>query len=140
MFSRRKKSLLWLVALIVVAIAVGTAFTAANTFDPNVGTDLGYGEVTVSGVTVISMDYTVSDDGTLVDQVVFKADGDITNGVTVEHGYVGFTVGGNEGDVVDCGTGVYTAAPSDWTTFTCDTTSLAQRIDTIEKTNIAIAN
>jgi hypothetical protein len=33
MFNRRKKNLLWILALVAVVIGVGTAFTAANTFD-----------------------------------------------------------------------------------------------------------
>ena len=139
MFSRRKKSLLWLVALVVVAVAVGTAFTAANTFDANAGNDLGYGVQNVSGGNVISMDYTLSDDATLVDEVEFIVDGNVTNGIPQEHGYVGFTVGGNETDAVDCGVGTYDNVATE-TTFTCDTTSLAQPVATVEGTNIAIAN
>ena len=54
-------------ALVAVVIGVGTAFTAANTFDANAGEALGYGTQTVSGANVTSMHYTLSADGTTVD-------------------------------------------------------------------------
>jgi hypothetical protein len=143
MFNRRKKHLLWVLALVAVMIAVGTAFTAANTFDAHAGNALGYGTQTVSGANVTSMHYTLSADGTLVTTVTFGADGDLTQGQPVEVGYVGFTYGsGTVGDTATCAAGTYDG-PSDTTTFVCDVSSLltAERtVHDISSTNIAVAN
>ena len=59
MFNRRKKNLLLILVLVAVVIGVGTAFTAANTFDAKAGQELGYGTQTVSGASVTSMHYTL---------------------------------------------------------------------------------
>lgn len=139
MVSVRKKNLLWLFLLVVIAVAVGTAFTAANSFDAHAGNQLGYGTQTVSGVAVTSMHYTLHDDGVTVDTVTFIGDGNLTQGVPPEHGFVGFTVGGTPGDTVDCGTGTYDAV-GDATTFVCDVTTLAQAVATIQATDIAVSN
>jgi hypothetical protein len=139
MYRTRKRTLLWLALLVAVLIAVGTGFAASNTFDPHAGDRLGYGAQTVTGAVVTSMHYTPSGDGTLVDTVTFIADGDVTLGVPQEHGYVGFTVAGTPGPVVDCGVGTYDGI-ADETTFVCDVTSLAQAIAAIEATDIAVAN
>jgi hypothetical protein len=139
MFRRHKKNLLWLLLLVAITVAVGTAFTAANTFDATAGNKLGYGTQNVSGVVVTSMHYTLHADGVTVDTVTFIGDGDLTLGVPQEHGFVGFTVGGTPGPTVDCGTGIYNAG-NDETTFTCDVTGLAQAIATIQATDIAVSN
>ena len=49
----------------------------------------------------------------------------------------GFTVGGTPGTTVDCGTGTFSVTK---TTFTCDVTSLAQPVATVEATDIAVSN
>ncbi len=136
MSFRRRTNVFWLLILVIVAVAVGSAFTAANTFDTHAGNQLGYGTQNVSGANVTSMHYTLSTNGTRVDTVTFVAAGDLTQGVPQEHAFVGFTVAGTPGPVVDCGTGVFTTA----TTFTCDVTSLAQSVATIQATDIAVTN
>jgi hypothetical protein len=140
MITRRKKNLLWLTLLVVIVVAVGAAFTAANTIDATAGNQLGYAAQNVSGAHVTSMHYTLSADGTKVDSVTFIAAGDLSLGVPQEHGYVGFTVGGTPGNKVDCGTGTTDGPPVTQTTFTCDVTSLSQSIATIQATDIAVAN
>jgi hypothetical protein len=143
MFNKRKKNLLWILVLVAVVIGVGTAFTAANTFDAKAGQELGYGTQTVSGANVTSMHYTLNADGTKVDTVTFIADGDLTQGVPQEVGYVGFTYGaGTVGANATCSAGTYDI-PSTSTTFVCDTTGLltAERtVASISSTNIAVAN
>jgi hypothetical protein len=137
MFNGRKR-LLWILALIGVLAAVGAAFTASNTFGSN-GQDLGYGAQNVSGATVTKMTYTLSSDGQTVDGVSFEAQGDLTQSNPVATGYVGFTVGGTPGPTVACVTGAYNAG-SNITPFTCDTTSLAQGVATVQATDIAVAD
>ena len=143
MFNRRKKNLLWILALVAVVIGVGTAFTAANTFDAKAGQELGYGTQTVSGANVTSMHYTLAADGRTVTTVTFIADGDLTQGSPVEVGYVGFTYGaGTVGPNATCGAGSYDGV-ADATTFVCDVTGLiaAERtVASISSTNIAVAN
>jgi len=107
MFNRRKKNLLWILVMVAVVIGVGTAFTAANTFDATAGEALGYGTQTVSGANVTSMHYTLSADGTTVSTVTFIADGDFTHGTPTEVGYVGFTYGaGTVGPNATCDPGI----------------------------------
>jgi hypothetical protein len=142
MFNRRKKNLLLILALVAVVIGVGTAFTAANTFDPKAGQALGYGTQTVSGANVTSMHYTLNADGTLVNTVTFVADGDLTAGSPVEVAYVGFTYGAGPtvSATATCSAG--TLALGD-TTFVCDVTGLAtaaRTVNSISSTNIAVAN
>ena len=102
------------------------------------GNQLGYGTQIVSGAHVTSMHYMLSADGTTVNTVTFVAAGDLTAGVPPEHGFVGFTVGGTPGTTVDCGTGVLRQLGT--TTFTCDVTTLAQAVATIQSTDIAVTN
>ena len=135
----RKKHLLWLAALATVAVAVGTAFTAANSFSATAGNKLGYGAQNVTGAVVTSMHYDLSANGVNVTTVTFIADGDLTLGVPQEHAFVGFTVGGTPGTAVDCGTGTYDI-PSDGTTFVCDVTPLSQAVATIQATHITVTN
>lgn len=58
---------------------------------------------------------TLHANGVTVDTVTFVTLGDLTYGVPVELGFVGFTVAGVPGPTVDCGTGVYAATTA--TTF-----------------------
>jgi hypothetical protein len=136
MLFKHKNKFLWLAILVIGVVAVGSAFTAANTFAPTAGSALGYGVQNVTGAAVTSMHYTLSGDGTKVDTVTFVATGDLTLGVPQEHGFVGFTVGGTAGSTVDCGVGVHVTD----TTFTCDVTSLSQNVATIQATDIAVSN
>jgi hypothetical protein len=136
MLFKHKQKFLWLAILAIGVVAVGSAFTAANTFDAGAGKTAGYGAQTVSGANVTSMHYTLSADGQQVTTVTFIADGDLTQGVPVEHGFVGFTVAGTPGTKADCGTGTYDL-PSDSTTFTC--TGLTQNVAAIQATDIAVA-
>jgi hypothetical protein len=138
MLRRNKKNLFWLLALVVIGVAVGSAFTAANVFDATAGNKLGYGAQTVTGVHVTDMHYTLHSDGVTVDTVTFVGLGDLTLGVPQEHAFVGFTVGGTPGPTVDCGTGVYDGTTA--TTFTCNVTSLSQSVATIQATDIAVSN
>ena len=139
MFFRHRTNLFKLAILAIIAVAVGSAFTAANTFDTHAGNQLGYGAQTVSGANVTSMHYTLSTNGVNVTTVTFIADGDLTLGVPQEHAFVGFTVGGTPGTAVDCGTGTYDI-PSDGTTFVCDVTPLSQPVATIQATHITVTN
>jgi hypothetical protein len=138
MFRGRTTHLVSMVILAVLAIAAGSAFTAANAFDAHAGNQLGYGTQNVSGVHVTSMHDTLHANGVTVDTVTFVALGDLTHGVPVEHGFVGFTVAGVPGPTVDCGTGVYDGTTA--TTFTCDVTGLAQQVATIQATDIDVSN
>jgi hypothetical protein len=137
MFHKHRSNFFWLAIIAIIAVGVGAAFTAANTFDAHAGNQLGYGTQVVSGAHVTSMHYGLSTDGTTVDSVTFVAAGDLTAGVPAEHGFVGFTVGGTPGTTVDCGTGSLVGGN---TTFTCNTTSLAQAVATIQSTDIAVSN
>jgi len=142
MFRRHKKNLLWLLLLVAIVVAVGTAFTAANTFDAHAGNQLGYGSQAVSPVNVSYMDYTLDTTATLVDTVTFRTDGDLTLGAPQEHGYVNFDIGGGPGTAVDCGTGTYNVG-GNYTQFVCDVTSLADAARTVHDithTNVAVAN
>jgi hypothetical protein len=138
MLRRRKTNLFWVAMLAIIAVAVGSAFTAANVFDSTAGNQLGYGAQNVSGAHVTSMHYTLHTDGVTVDTVTFDALGDLTQGVPQEHAFAGFTVAGTPGPTVDCGTGTYDGSTA--TTFTCDVTSLAQSVATIQATDIAVSN
>jgi hypothetical protein len=138
MFRRRTTHLVSMVILAILAIAAGSAFTAANAFDAHAGNQLGYGTQNVSGAHVTSMHYTLHANGVTVDTVTFVALGDLTHGVPVEHGFVGFTVAGVPGPTVDCGTGVYDGTTA--TTFTCDVTGLALPVATIQATDIDVSN
>lgn len=145
MFTRRKKNLLWILLMVAIVIGVGTAFTAANTFDANAGNQLGYGTQNVSGAHVTSMGYTLSSDGTQVTDVTFVADGDLTSGSPQEVAYVGFTYNPGTGSTVGpnavCDPGTYNGTTS--TTFHCDVTGLASAevtVADISATNIAVAN
>ena len=133
-----KKHLFWLLVLVIIGVAVGSAYTAANTIDATAGNKLGYGAQNVTGAHVTSMHYTLAGDGVSVDTVTFDAAGDLTLGVPQEHAFVGFTVGGTPGPTVDCGTGTYNGTTA--TTFVCDVTSLAQAVATIQATDIAVSN
>ena len=138
MLRTRRTNLLWLLALVAIAVAVGSAFTAANTFGTHAGNQLGYGAQNVSGAHVTSMHYTLNGAGTVVNTVTVVAAGDLTLGAPKEHAFAGFTVGGTPGTAVDCGVGVYDGSTS--TTFTCDVTSLAQAVATIQATDISVTN
>jgi hypothetical protein len=135
MLFKHKQKFLWLAILVIGVVAVGSAFTAANTFTPGAGQTAGYGTENVSGATVTSMHYTLSADGTQVTGVTFIASGDLTGGIPQEHGWVGFTVGGTAGTQTDCGVGVYDGSTA--TTFTC--TGLTQTVAAIQATDIAVA-
>ena len=136
MMFKHKQKFLWLAILVIGVVAVGSAFTAANTFGTGAGQTAGYGTTNVSGANVTSMHYTLSADGTHVTTVTFIADGDLTGGVPQEHGWVGFTVGGTAGTQADCGTGTFGTTS---TTFVCDVTSLNQTVAAIQATDIAVA-
>jgi hypothetical protein len=138
MLRRHRSNLFMLAILAIIAVAVGSAFTAANTFAPTAGTALGYGTQTVTGAHVTSMHYTLHANGVTVDTVTFVATGDLTLGVPQEHGFVGFTVGGTPGPIVDCGVGTYDGSTA--TTFVCDVTGLAQSVATIQATDIDVSN
>jgi hypothetical protein len=138
MSHRPKTTLLLVAVLAIAAVAVGAAFTAANTVDAHAGNQLGYGTQNVSGAHVTSMHYTLHPNGVSVDTVTFVAAGNLTQGVPQEHGFVGFTSGGTAGPTVDCGVGVYDGSTA--TTFTCDVTTLAQPVATITATDIAVSN
>jgi hypothetical protein len=137
MMFKHKQKFLWLAILVIGVVAVGSAFTAANTFAPTAGQTAGYGVQNVSGANVTSMHYTLSSDGTTVTTVTFIADGNLTTGVPQEHGWVGFTVGSTAGPQADCGVGTYNGSTS--TTFVCDVTSLNQTVAGIAATDIAVA-
>ena len=136
MMFKHKQKFLWLAILVIGVVAVGSAFTAANTFASGAGQTAGYGVENVSGANVTSMHYTLSADGTQVTTVTFIADGDLTGGVPQEHGWVGFTVGGTAGAQSDCGHGTYDAI-GDATTFVCS--GLTQNVAAIQATDIAVA-
>jgi hypothetical protein len=138
MLRTRRTNFFSLAILVIIAVAVGSAFTAANIFDTHAGNQLGYGTQNVSGAHVTSMHYTLNTNGTKVNTVTFIAAGDLTGGVPQEHGFAGFTVGGTAGTTVDCGTGVYDGTTE--TTFTCDVTSLSQNVATIQATDISVSN
>ena len=138
MLHRHKTTVFLVAVLAIAAVAVGAAFTAANTIDAHAGNQLGYGTQNVSGAHVTSMHYTLSANGVQVNTVTFVAAGDLTQGVPEEHGFVGFTVAGTAGPTVNCGTGVYDGTTA--TTFTCDVTSLTQNVATISATDIAVSN
>jgi len=145
MFTRRKKNLLWILLMVAIVIGVGSAFTAANTFDAHAGNQLGYGTQNVSGAHVTSMDYTLSADGKHVTDVTFVADGDLTSGSPQEVAYVGFTYDPGTGSTVGpnavCDAGSYDGSTS--TTFHCDVSGLGAAEVTvagISATNIAVAN
>jgi len=138
MLRRQRTNFFGLAVMVLIAVAVGAAFTASNTIDAHAGNQLGYGTQDVSGAHVTSMHYTLAADGVTVDTVTFVAAGDLTQGVPQEHGFVGFTVAGTPGPTVDCGTGAYDGSTS--TTFTCDVTSLAQDVSTVQATDIAVSN
>jgi hypothetical protein len=138
MLRTRRTNLFSLLILVIIAVAVGSAFTAANVFDTHAGNQLGYGAQNVSGAHVTSMHYTLNGAGTVVDTVTVIALGDLTQGVPKEHAFAGFTVGGTPGTAVDCGVGVYDGSTS--TTFTCDVSSLAQSVATIQATDISVTN
>jgi hypothetical protein len=138
MFHKHRSNFFWLAIIAIIAVGVGAAFTAANTFDTHAGATLGYGTQNVTGANVTSMHYTLHSDGVHIDAVTFVADGDLTAGVPKEHGFVGFTVGSTPGPTVDCGVGVYDGSTS--TTFTCNTTTLNQPVATVAATDIAVSN
>ena len=138
MFFRHRTNLFKLAILAIIAVAVGAAFTAANTFDTHAGNQLGYGAQNVSGAHVTSMHYDLTADGTTVDTVTFIAAGNLTLGVPQEHAWAGFTVGGTPGATIDCGTGTYDGSTA--TTFVCDVSTLLQPVATIQATDIAVTN
>jgi hypothetical protein len=138
MLHTRKTTFFFVTVVVTAAVAVGAAFTAANTIDAHAGSQLGYGTQNVSGAHVTSMHYTLHANGVSVDTVTFVAAGNLTTGVPPEHGFVGFTVAGTPGPTVDCGAGVYDGSTA--TTFTCDVTSLAQAVAAIQATDIAVSN
>jgi hypothetical protein len=91
--------------LAILAIAAGSASTAANAFDPHPGKQLGCGTQNVSGARHRPARHAARQrrDGR---QRRAVASGDLTHGVPVEHGLVGFTVAGIPGPTVDRGAGV----------------------------------
>jgi hypothetical protein len=135
MFHKHRSNFFWLAILAIIAVGVGAAFTAANTFASGAGTALGYGTENVTGATVTSMHYGLSADGSTVNSVTFIATGNLTAGVPQEHGFVGFTVGGTAGATTDCGTGTLAGGN---TTFVC--TGLSQAVATVQATDIAVSN
>ncbi|MGP8205303.1 MAG: hypothetical protein ACLQVK_04460 [Acidimicrobiales bacterium] len=92
-----KKGLAAVIALTGLAIAGGAAFTAGN--DPtalqNNGYEVaGYGKLTVTGATLVSLNYTLDgNDPTSVTAVTFVTAGDTSEA----QGYVGFNGTGTVG-------------------------------------------
>ncbi len=139
MFHKHRSNFFWLAIIAIIAVGVGAAFTAANTFDTHAGATLGYGTQNVTGANVTSMHYALHSDGVHIDGVTFIAAGDLTQGVPQEHGFVGFTAGGIAGPTVDCGTGTYDSGTTS-TTFICNTTTLNQTVAAVTATDIAVSN
>ncbi len=97
MFRRHGTNLFGVARLAIISVAVVSAFTSANTFDAHAGNQLGDGTPNVSGAQITSTHDTLRSDGVTVDTVTLVALGDLTQGVSTEHGFVGFTVPGIPG-------------------------------------------
>jgi hypothetical protein len=89
-----KKGLAVVIAVTGLAIAGGAAFTANNDTTTNLISGYqvtGYGQLSVSGATLVSIDYTLDGkDPTSVTAVTFVTAGNTSNAA----GYVGFNNGG----------------------------------------------
>jgi hypothetical protein len=93
-------------ALAAITMMGGSAFTASNTMTA-ADTVVGYGETTITGATVTSLGYTLSDDGSNIDSVELVLSGD-TTGSSVEIGF-------NDGTTSSCGAGSFETD----TSYTC---------------------
>jgi hypothetical protein len=110
-----KKGLAAVIALTGLAIAGGAAFTTSN--DSTALTSgyqvAGYGQVTVSGATLISLNYRLDgQDPTSVTAVTFVTAGDTSQAL----GYVGFNGTGAVGAAC---TGTYSSSTTDTTYTNC---------------------
>jgi hypothetical protein len=115
-------------AVVALGLSAGGAFTASNTMDAGAQT-AGFGNVTVSGATVDTIDYTQNADGTQIDSATVVFTGDQT-GKTVK---VGFGSVANK----SCTLAAYDSTALT-TTATCST--LAQDITLADSFNVSVVS
>jgi hypothetical protein len=131
-----KKGLAVVIAVTGLAIAGGAAFTDNNnnTALVNGYQTTGYGQLDVSGATLVSLDYTLDgNDPTSVTAVTF-----VTAGNTSEAaGYVGFNKGGVLGAAC---TGTYSSGTTDTTYSDCGLPGgTAELVSAITSTDLTVA-
>ncbi len=115
------------VAVIGVLAAGGAAFTAGNTV-PN--TVAGYGTSTISGGTVLSLNYTLSSDGTAIDGATIVFQGDTTGDTA--------SIAFDAGAATTCTTGTVDGAGN--TPYTCNVTAANVSSSTTLASHITLVN
>lgn len=131
--THNRKGGLVLAAVAAVALMGGSAFTASVTTTAVDGATVGHGTTSVSGGTVTSLTYDLTDNGSAVHSVALKLDGD-TTGSDVS---IGFNA---DADVLtSCTAGAYDDVNL-VTPYTCDNggTGLDEPTDGLNSTEIVI--
>jgi hypothetical protein len=124
-------------ALAVIVIAGGAAFTTSNTYTAIKGNGYdtaGYGALTVSGATLVSIDYTLDgNDPPSVTAVTFVTSGDTHDAA----GYIGFNGTGREGAACP---GTYDSGTGDTTYTNCGLPGPgAEPVSAITSTDLTVA-
>lgn len=135
--QRRKTRIFAAIAVTGVLAAGGAAFTASNSFSgTNSAPIAGFGTTTVSGATIVSVNNTLSGDGTAINSTTLTLQGDVRS-YTVTAGYGPATSGTS---LTGC-TVSQTLDGSNNTTATCDFTGSGAHagIQTSTATNLNVA-
>ena len=131
-----KKGLAVVIAVTGLAIAGGAAFTNSNnnTALTNGYQVTGYGQLSVSGAVLVSLDYTLDgSDPTSVTAVTFVTEGNTSEAA----GYVGFNQTGVLG--ASC-TGTYSSSTTDTTYSDCGLPGgSAELVSAITSTDLTVA-
>ncbi len=131
-----KKGVAVVVAVTGLAIAGGAAFTTNNTNTAltNGYQVTGYGQLSVSGATLVSLDYTLDgNDPTSVTAVTFVTQGNTSNAA----GYIGFNGTGVLGAACS---GTYSAGTTDTTYTSCGLPGgTAELVTSITSTDLTVA-
>lgn len=118
------------VAIGVAALSLllaGSAFTDSNDMTGVDGGVLGHGQTTVSGATVIGLDYTLDSTGSTVTDVALTLAGDTSDSSAA--------IGFNDGDTTDCTFGTYDDT-ADESSYDC--TGLTQDTSTLTSTEVVV--
>src|SRR5579875_1086027 len=115
------------VAVIGAVAAGGAAFTASNTV-PN--TTAGYGTSTITGGTVLSLNYTLSGDGTSITTATIVFQGNTTTDTAA--------IAFDSGSQTTCGAGTLDGAGN--TTYTCNVSGAGVSTSATSASHITLVN
>jgi hypothetical protein len=114
----RKTILAGVLAAGAIAVVAGTASTNSNTVQSGVKSIAGYNATDIVGATITGLDYGLSTDGSKIEKIDLKFQGDLT-GQTIQFGF------GDTGALQTCADNVNFASGVVLAGFAVDTTTVS---------------